>query len=87
MELAVHGSNQGDIEDLEGVVVCRRVSARGEEVEAVDAIFARTKVTADGDGLCERGGGADENDGQKPEGEKECGGHGVYLEFHGEHGS
>ena len=87
MELAVHGSNQGDIEDLEGVVVCRRVAARGEEVEAVYAIFARAKVTANGDRLCERSGGADEKDGQKPEGEKECGGHGEYLVCQGEHGS
>jgi hypothetical protein len=75
MELAVHGSNQDDIEDLEWIVVGCRVSARWEEVEAIDAIFTGAKVTAESDGLCECGGSEEEKDGQKRKGEKECGGH------------
>jgi hypothetical protein len=51
MELAVHGGDQDDIEYLERVFVGCRVSARGEEVEVVDALFADTKVTAESDGF------------------------------------
>jgi hypothetical protein len=51
VELAVHGGDQDDIEYLERVVVGCRVSARGEEVEVVDTIFAGTKITAESDGV------------------------------------
>jgi hypothetical protein len=71
MELAVHGGDQDDIEYLERVFVGCRVSARGEEVEVVDALFADTKVTADSDGFRECGSGEDEKDGQKRKREKE----------------
>jgi hypothetical protein len=46
-------------------------------VEAVDAVVACVKITADGDGLCECGSGEDEKGGEKIKGEKECGGHRV----------
>jgi hypothetical protein len=77
VELAVYGSNQDDIEDLERIVVGCRVSAWWEEVEAVDAIFTGTEITAESDGLCESGSSEDEKDGQERKGEKECGGHRV----------
>jgi hypothetical protein len=51
VELAVHGGDQDDIEYLERVVIGCRVSARGKEVEVVDAVFANTKITAESDGV------------------------------------
>jgi hypothetical protein len=75
MELAIHGSNQDDIEDFETVVVGCRVPTRGEKVKAVDTLFACTKITSDGDGLCECSSREDEKDGQKRKREKEGEGH------------
>jgi hypothetical protein len=51
VELAIHGSDEDDIENLEGVIVSCRVSARGEEVQAADAIFGRTDLLAKSKGL------------------------------------
>jgi hypothetical protein len=77
VELAVHGRDEDDIEDLEGIVVGRRVSARGEEVQAADAVFVSTEVTAEGDGLGASGGAQNEKgEEKKREVKKECGGHG-----------
>jgi hypothetical protein len=76
MELAVHGGNQDYIEDLERVVVgCGVPPARGEEVEAVDALFACGKITSEGDGLSSS---EYEKDSQKGKGKKESGEHCVY---------
>ena len=51
VELAIHGSDEDDIENLERVVVSCRVSARGEEVQAGDAVFGRTDIAAESNGL------------------------------------
>jgi hypothetical protein len=63
VELAIHGGDQDDIEYLERVVVGCRVSARGEEVEVLDAVFAGANITAESDGVGECGSGEDEKDG------------------------
>lgn len=78
MELAIHGGDQDDIEYLERVVVSCRVSARGEEVEVVNALFADTEITAESDGFRECGGGEDEKDGKKRKREKETAEHCVH---------
>jgi len=51
VELAIHGCDEDDIENLERVVVSCRVSARGEEVQAADAVFGRTDLVAESNGL------------------------------------
>jgi hypothetical protein len=66
MEFAIHGGDQDDIEDLEGIVVGCGVSARGEEMEAGDGIFAGTEITAtEGYGLWDRGLGQKEKEGEE----------------------
>ena len=59
MELAVHRSDQDDIEELEGVVGVFRVCTCGDEVETVEGGFAvvSSKVTMESERLCESGGG------------------------------
>ena len=65
VELAIHGGDEDDIEDLEGVIVSCSVSARGEEVQAADGVFGSSEITAESDGLLDRGGGQNEKAGKE----------------------
>jgi hypothetical protein len=77
VELAIHRSDQDDIEDLERVVVCCGISTRGEEVQAADAVFPSTAViavTTDRDRLGDGGDYQNDKEGeeQKRRVKKEC---------------
>jgi hypothetical protein len=74
VELAIHGSDQDDIEGLERVVVCCGISTRGEEMQAADAVFPSITVTTDRDGLGDGGDYQDDKEGeeQKRRVKKEC---------------